>query len=568
MDPLFPTLPDDIASLTDDELSALADEHRVAAEKIVAEDAEYTAGFSAEDVIAELGRGTEQAKAIKAEQAARVEAHATYESEKAALAAQILGDPKADEDEGEAEPEAPVALAVEEVVVEPEPEAIVASVAPRMHRSAPTPRVPIRVIEEPHPVTALVAAAGVRGARPGDILGDRIALARVISETAKSLGKPQKHRNGTEERTLVATASYRDSYPEDRILKREDPFGNLAKIEAVGTPWFGRAGIEAMTASGGLCAPLTPFYNQPNLSIASRPVRDSLPNYMAERGGISVPTPGTISDITTAITVITEEEDALGGTYATKSCQDFTCPTWTDVAVTVIAHCREYGNLNAMAWPEGIAFQNDLTMAAHARVSDGYLLTRIGSLSVAKTWAQQTESYGALSGMIQALLQERAATISYLRMAPGTRFRAFLPFWVAEALAVDTVNTQFGRFELPQDAISNLLGRYNIDVTWYLDTADGAGQVYSESSAGAIVDFLDPVAYLFPEGTFLHVDSGDLELGIVRDSTLNSTNDFQVFGETFENVARIGPAQAAKQITFTEFCPNGAVAAPETPVTC
>ena len=37
---------------------------------------------------------------------------------------------------------------------------------------------------------------------------------------------------------------------------------------------------------------------------------------------------------------------------------------------------------------------------------------------------------------------------------------------------------------------------------------------------------------------------GVLELGIVRDSTLNSTNDFQVFGERFRNVARIGPAQA------------------------
>ena len=43
---------------------------------------------------------------------------------------------------------------------------------------------------------------------------------------------------------------------------------------------------------------------------------------------------------------------------------------------------------------------------------------------------------------------------------------------------------------------------------------------------------------LYPEGAFIGVDMGVLELGIVRDSTLNSTNDFQVFGERFRNVAR------------------------------
>ena len=53
-----------------------------------------------------------------------------------------------------------------------------------------------------------------------------------------------------------------------------------------------------------------------------------------------------------------------------------------------------------------------------------------------------------------------------------------------------------------------------------------------------------------------------LELGIVRDSTLNSTNDFQIFGERFRNVARIAPAQAAYWETTTlcavgQFPPAG-----------
>ena len=66
---------------------------------------------------------------------------------------------------------------------------------------------------------------------------------------------------------------------------------------------------------------------------------------------------------------------------------------------------------------------------------------------------------------------------------------------------------------------------------------------------------------IFPEGEFLHLDAGTLDLGIVRDSTLNSTNDFQIFGENFENVARIGPAQAALWVTST-VAANGEVRAP------
>lgn len=47
--------------------------------------------------------------------------------------------------------------------------------------------------------------------------------------------------------------------------------------------------------------------------------------------------------------------------------------------------------------------------------------------------------------------------------------------------------------------------------------------------------------YMFAEGSFLHLDAGTLDLGLVRDSTLNSTNQFKLFTETFENVALVGP---------------------------
>jgi len=46
-----------------------------------------------------------------------------------------------------------------------------------------------------------------------------------------------------------------------------------------------------------------------------------------------------------------------------------------------------------------------------------------------------------------------------------------------------------------------------------------------------------PVTWsLVPTGIF---DGGTLDLGIIRDSVLNATNDFMIFGETFEGVAAL-----------------------------
>ncbi len=42
---------------------------------------------------------------------------------------------------------------------------------------------------------------------------------------------------------------------------------------------------------------------------------------------------------------------------------------------------------------------------------------------------------------------------------------------------------------------------------------------------------------LYVEGTFQFLDGGRLDLGVVRDSTLDATNDYETFVETFEGLA-------------------------------
>ena len=106
-----------------------------------------------------------------------------------------------------------------------------------------------------------------------------------------------------------------------------------------------------------------------------------------------------------AITSISEANDALGGTFATKSCQDLDCPDYTEVAVNIIAHCREYGNLNARSWPEKIAHENELTMAALAQTSEMFILERIKALSINVT--SGAETLGALIYLVDAIVEGR-----------------------------------------------------------------------------------------------------------------------------------------------------------------
>ena len=258
---------------------------------------------------------------------------------------------------------------------------------------------------------------------------------------------------------------------------------------------------------------------------------------------------------------------ALGGTFATKSCQDLDCVDYTEVAVQILAHCREYGNLNAMAWPERIQHENELTMAALARTSEGFFLDRIKALSVNVT--NGVETLGALIYLVDGITKAAFGIRGRLRMSARARFRVLLPSYALDLLILDTVQTQFDRYR-SKDDVDRYLRSVGIDPVYYIDTpSTGDTQLPDSAQTAAAIDgFPNNVQWaIYPEGAFIGVDSGSLELGLVRDSTLNSTNDFQIFGERFRNVARLAPAQAAYWVS-TDWCPSGQFPPAGTARTC
>jgi hypothetical protein len=64
-----------------------------------------------------------------------------------------------------------------------------------------------------------------------------------------------------------------------------------------------------------------------------------------------------------------------------------------------------------------------------------------------------------------------------------------------------------------------------------------AGQQFNVQNPGPVNAWpTSVVSYMFPAGAFQFLDNGKLDLGIVRDATLNAANDFMLFSETFEAV--------------------------------
>lgn len=575
MDPrIFKTLPQDLSTLTLDELNAAITERQQLAAKVNAEDPATVPAdqFTADDVLFELAAAADQIEKLQAEVAARDEAVGEYERQKAELAAKIGVTLSSEEPEAPAEEPEPAEEAAETVEepAEPtdvpeavaDPETVAAAAAPRQVRRpslpAPTPdREPVVVEAEPISKGLVAAAEFVDSPVKGGQRLTRRTLAELMIAADRRIGATPGQR------TEVVVASAKWDAPEERLLRHNDGDGNADKILNV-VP-YGH-GEDSLVASGGLCAPLTPIYSLPQISSEVRPIRDNLPAFQAERGGITFAVPPSIADVTDAVGLITAEEDAQGGTFATKSCQFLDCQDFDSAEIAAIYHCLEWGNIGSRAWPERVAQFTDVVMAAWSRLAETNILNLFKAGSTQVTAAAATYGYGALSSFTSEILAAAAGYRSRFRMDPASRFRVVAPQWVRDLVLSDLINSQFDRFALNYDGVDAFFRSRGIDPVWTLDGENGGGQIFDAQPAGALLSFPDTVKwFLFPEGTWIWVTMGTLELGIVRDSTLNAVNDFQVFGEGFETVAKVG--YQSLEITST-LCPNGSTGGPATLITC
>ncbi len=556
---IFEALPEDIKTLSDEELKDQIARHEALLLKVKARDEETLGDLTMSEVLEQAKEGKAAYDSLKALEAERVEAESQFDellanvTEGVEEAVPAAEEAAAEAAEVVAEAEAATEAAAEEVpavVLEAEP--VLASGNQRAARPRPPkPASPAMLqVEDAGPPVVSLVASGQYGAGVGQ--GDELSR-QTLQDAMCYAWQHQTGKAGV--KTYVARADWGQFYPENRRLN-ENMSGPalLAAIDG--------AMQEALTASGGLCAPLTPYYQLQTVAVPDRPVRDSMAPYAATRGGLQFGRPLGLADIAGGIGIKTEAQDALGGTNAVKDCLFVECPDFESSYLNMIYECFQFGNLNSRAFPEMVTQVLELGAAYHARVAETSLLDYIGDSSTEVTQAQIA---GAVASLLDAILFAAAGMRSRLRMNPNTRLRVLLPAWVRDLLAADTVNSQFYRGQVTPGDVPGLLRSYGVEPSFYLDTETGAGQIFGTQSGGTLLDFPNTVVwYIYPEGSFLFLDGGTLDLGVVRDSTLNSTNDFEYFLETFEAAAFVGVESL--KVTST-VCYSGATGGTTT-ITC
>jgi chemotaxis protein histidine kinase CheA len=390
--------------------------------------------------------------------------------------------------------------------------------------AAPADRQPvIQVTEAP---VAITAGADIPGYTAGSTINDMYEVASAMEKRIHSL---RRVNGGDGEQHIVASVT--TSFPESRTLST-DAESNSAKISAV-------VGQEALVASGGHAAPLEVKYDIFSQgSTTVRPVRDSLPRFQADRGGIRFVTPPSFAAGTyaNAVGVWTAANDsAETPNPSAKTSLTVAAAAEQTVSTDAVTLQLQFGNLMTRAYPELIARHNELALVQHAREAEQNLLTNIGAASTAVT---TTNLIGFGRDFLVQIRRAATAYRSRHRISPDARLKAIVPAWVYDAMAADLTLSMPGdnTLAVSQAEINGYLGTLNVDLVASLDAT-----VFGSQGATALLEFPDSFDwFLFAEGTFLFLDGGTLDLGIIRDSSLVGTNDYKMFIETFENVAKVG----------------------------
>lgn len=482
---------------------------------------------------------------LEIEQAARVEAAAR-------LAERVRGE--SDTDAGDDTAEEETEDGEEEAEEENEegadaPEAIAAASAPAPRPARTNARRPRAHAPQPRPAQSpitITAAGDVPGYSPGQRFATLEDVGRAFSDRLHAF------RGSRGPSANVPVARFAQQYPEDRVLQGLDASTAGRRIDAVTSP-------QAITASGGLCAPVAVDYSLMTVGSNARPVRDSLAQFDAGRGGIRFIAPPVLTDLDSSVGVWTEANDANPTDPTVKPCLRITCGDEVEETIDAITQCLEVGNFSRRTFPEQFTAWWGLAATAHARLAERTILTAIGAGSTNVTTGQVL---GAARDILENLDQAGSQMRNRHRMLPGTPLRAIFPAWALDMIRADLVRELPGssdeRLATADAKIQSFFSMRNINVTWALEGE--TGQDFAAQGAGALLGWKTTVVwYLFPEGSWLFLDGGSLDFGVnIVDTSMIETNDSRAFLETFEAVAMHGPESLRIASTV---CPDGSTSA-------
>lgn len=422
-------------------------------------------------------------------------------------------------------------------------------------RFAPAPKVPGGGAGR----LAVTAAVDIPGLARNDDLSNITALAEAFHKRARSMTTT---RDNPQEQ-LVATIRNEFEYTVD---DRTSP----GQVEELFKRLVNKDQQESLVAGGGWCAPSQIRYDFFNVIGGVKMV--DLPTFGVTRGGIRFPTSPSIADAFGGgvglapfaagfsnasvpwLWTETDDQAAITGSAPRKPTLRVPCPSFNERRLECYGITVTAGNLTDDAYPEATQNFLRLVYAAHQHAINTRILATMTALSSA---AVTTGSYAVtgqpaynaiISGLSLAAIDYRAK----FGMNEDDVLEVVMPNWIPELIAADLAHRRDAEFlAVTAGQIQSWMASRGVRVQ-FVDDYQVRGANQFGNTSGAVVAWPTQVTFMmYAAGTFMLGNGLQLDLGVVRDSTLNAANDHTAaWSEECHLVAMVGHESRQYTVKF------------------
>lgn len=405
----------------------------------------------------------------------------------------------------------------------------------------------------PSPAESPAVTIRAGGDIPGITAGTKLSGMDDVIDALTRKVDSMRGISGDGEQIIVASLRVEEEVPDERVLRPGDLNGNSRKIrELIADPE--KLTPQALTAAGW-CAPPSPVYDVPTVGTTDRPIRDAIPTFTADRGGIVWMQPPALPNAVNGSGVWKyDDDDEEWKSYSdatattetnpanTKPCVYVPCGEEASAFLAAYTQCLCFDNMTARAFPEWIRANTDLTMVAQARFAEQALLHQLFTAAGAADTVTPTSQYGVARDLLTMIRLIGAQFRWRYRLSRTQPLQWVAPAWLYAAIQDDLTLQQPGDATLSVSTaeIDGYLADANIQPIWYIDDAPGTEAFNGYDGFPTVADWV-----LFPTGTFTRLDGGSLDLGITRSKEDIQQNRYCQFAETFEALAYMGPADSA-----------------------
>jgi len=414
-------------------------------------------------------------------------------------------------------------------------------------------------VHEERSEAVLIASADVPGFTQGGRVENIHALAKAMHNRARMLPVSK-----TGDPNIYPVAS----------LQREFNFtlNENSTPEEMNAVLTAATDVEILTAAGGWCAPSEISYDFFNIVCEDGMI--DLPSVGLNRGGVQYPTSPSFGDLVSIPDIVwewTEQDDidAADSDSVFKPCVRLECPEFVDRRADCHGFCVTAGNLVDYAYPELVANWLRLVFAIRAKATNAGIIDVLingGGSGDPITPSIAVDHTGLLGATTSALLQSIELSIVDYRekfsMCSDAIMEVVLPRWANAVVRADLANREgIDVFGVTNGMIAdwfNLRGaRVQFVGDWQVRETGAAGTA-TPGGATPLTTWPNTMDYLvFAPGTFVRGNGMSLDLGVTRDSVLNSTNDHTAAWAE-DCFAILKPGHESRVVSVA-LCPSGEI---------